>query len=168
MTRRTGHLAYWLVLLCGVAADVVSKNVVFRFLSDSADRMYDVWPGVFRFSMHYNTGGPFSLFAGRHSNAWLIAVNLVALSVVVYLYLMSVKRGSLLGVLSLAMIAAGALGNLSDRMTVGCVRDFIDVYAINYPVFNVADMFVSVGAFLLIIELLRGDKKLKPNEAASA
>lgn len=154
ITRAKAHAIYWLTLLGGVAADLLSKHIVFNGLSDRAGGVYEVWPGVFRLSLRHNTGGPFSLLRGN--NALLVVITVCALGVIVYLYLASARRGIRLAIVALALIAAGALGNLADRLSLGCVRDFLDFYLINYPVFNLADCLITVGAFLLIIELFRG------------
>ena len=154
-TRVKAHALFWAVLSGGVAADLLSKHFVFRWLSDLPGNVCDAWPGVFRFSMRMNTGGPFSLFRGH--NHLLLGFAIFALGVVVYLYLSAARRGATLGLVALGLIAAGAVGNnLFDRFVLGYVRDFLDVTLIHYPVFNVADILITVGAGLLIIDLLRG------------
>lgn len=166
MTRRGGHLLFWLMFTCGLAADFLSKHFVFAFLATRQDRAYDVWPGVFMLSVHYNTGGPFSLLSGH--NAWLIAVTIVALLVIIYLYVGMVRRQGRLALVSLSMIAAGAFGNLVDRLAFERVRDFLNFYIIRYPVFNVADVLITVGAGLLVIELLRSGGGRHKSEVGDA
>jgi signal peptidase II len=105
-----------------------------------------------------NTHGAFGLFGGS-----AIAFALVAALVVVlfhFFYLPDAKR-SRLAVAGLAMIAAGAIGNLIDRFTIGYVVDFIDVHLWQY-VFNVADSAVTIGVGLLILSSI-----LTPREAES-
>ncbi len=58
------------------------------------------------------------------------------------------------------MIIAGGLGNIIDRIRLGYVVDFIDFRLINYAIFNVADIFIVVGAGLLLIDSLFGSKKV--------
>ena len=62
-------------------------------------------------------------------------------------------KSRILGI-SLAMIAGGGIGNLIDRISLQYVVDFIDFRIINFPVFNVADIFVSIGAVLMVIYIL--------------
>ena len=65
----------------------------------------------------------------------------------------------------LALVLGGALGNLFDRVVSGTVTDFLEVYYDTYyfPAFNVADSAISIGAGLLLIDMLRGrSKKLEP------
>jgi signal peptidase II len=105
-----------------------------------------------------NTHGAFGLFGGS-----AVAFAIVAALVVVLFhifYLPDAKR-SQLAVAGLAMIAAGAIGNLIDRFTIGYVVDFIDVHLWQY-VFNVADSAVTIGVGLLILSSI-----LTPREAKS-
>ncbi len=67
--------------------------------------------------------------------------------------------------MGLALVLGGALGNLFDRIATGTVTDFLEVYYGNYyfPAFNIADSGISIGAGLLLIDMLRGrSKKLEP------
>jgi signal peptidase II len=154
MTPRRGHLLFWLVVIGGLSADLASKHCVFEFLSH-ADGTCDLWPGVFMLSRHYNTGGPFSIFGGH--NSILVAFTLAALTVIVYLYLTGVRQGRAPALVGLSLIAAGALGNLVDRVDGGRVRDFLNFYIINYPVFNVADILIVIGAAVYAVDLLHRD-----------
>jgi len=113
-------------------------------------------------SRHTNTGGPFSLFAGH--NTLLIAFTVAALVFIFYLYVTATWPGRSLGLIALAMIAAGALGNLVDRVGSGRVRDFLNFYLIRYPVFNVADILITVGAGCLVIALLRQEPSVAKSE----
>jgi signal peptidase II len=116
-------------------------------------------------SRHTNTGGPFSILGGHNSS--LVVVTFLALIVIAYLYLSGARQGKTLALVGLSLIAAGALGNLADRLHGGEVRDFLNFTLINYPVFNVADVLIVAGAFVYGIELLRGDAKGPKAEASS-
>jgi signal peptidase II len=163
MTRRRGHLLFWLGVIGGLSADLISKHCVFQCLSRH-DGPYDVWPGVFRLSPHTNTGGPFSILDGH--NYLLVTVIFFALIVIGYLYWIGVRQGRPLALAGLSLITAGAVGNLVDRLSGGEVRDFLDFYIISYPVFNVADILIVVGAVAYGIEVLRRDAKTPKAEAS--
>jgi len=170
MTRRAGHLLFSLVLTGGLTADLLSKHFVFKFLSVRGP--YDVWPGVFRLRAVSNRAGPFSLLREVNGSNWLLAsVTVLALVIIFYFYLRSVRGQGGFSLVALSMIAAGALGNLVDRVHGGQVRDFLDVCIINYPVFNVADILITVGAGILIVQLFRGESErgkrdVKPKRAS--
>jgi signal peptidase II len=117
-----------------------------------------VIPGFFRLTHTENTGAAFSLFADSPAH-WktglLIAFSVVALAVVSFL-LWKNDRAHVVTGIGLALIMGGALGNLWDRVTSGRVVDFLLLYVKRYqwPVFNLADSAIVVGAGLLIVEIL--------------
>ena len=99
-----------------------------------------------------NTGMAWSLFSGH---PYLLAVlGIVAvLLMVLYLYKNPPKK---LESIIFGFIIGGAIGNLIDRLFLGYVRDFLDFYIFgyDYPIFNVADSFICVGVFLLLVNSL--------------
>ena len=70
------------------------------------------------------------------------------------IYFRKNKPEHILNKVSICLIAGGALGNFADRVTRGYVVDMIDVNLFNYPVFNVADCFIVVGAILMCVYIL--------------
>ena len=115
-------------------------------------------PGFFRLTHTENTGAAFSLFADSPSH-WktglLIAFSVVAMIVVVAL-LWKQQRPLTLSGIALSLILGGAVGNLWDRVASGRVVDFLLFYVRTHqwPVFNLADSAIVVGASLLVIEIL--------------
>jgi signal peptidase II len=109
-----------------------------------------------------NIGASFGLFPG--STLTLIIVSSVAAFVVLIMALHS--RGKVWTMITLGMIMGGALGNLSDRLRLGGVIDFIDIGIKSYrwPVFNAADVAVTLGVFLLLLHYLAHGEK--PAESA--
>ena len=110
-----------------------------------------------------NTGAAFSLFAESTSpfrTALLIAFSLAALAVVAML-LWRGRNEFNIATLALSLILGGALGNLWDRLNDGKVTDFLDFYVgvHHWPPFNVADSAIVVGALLLLLRMLRKDKR---------
>jgi len=83
-------------------------------------------------------------------------VTLLAITLILY-YLIKNRVGRLSLVLPLALILAGAVGNLIDRIRFGEVIDFLDVYLGGYhwPAFNIADSAISIGAVFLLVEMIR-------------
>ena len=112
--------------------------------------------GSLRFNLAYNTGAAFSFGAGKGLGPW---IGLVAMVVVLGLALGMTSRFAV-GAVAAGLVAGGALGNLADRafrgdtgLLSGAVIDFIDLQW--WPVFNVADAAVVVGALLLVVAGLR-------------
>ncbi|MBE3551112.1 MAG: Lipoprotein signal peptidase [Brockia lithotrophica] len=114
-----------------------------------------IFDGILHITSVRNTGASFGMFRGATEFLTLLsAVAVVLLAFLVY-------RLSAWGwgySLSLGLVLGGAAGNLWDRVAYGAVVDFIDVRAIHYPVFNVADAALTVGGVLLAALFLFGKK----------
>jgi signal peptidase II len=116
-------------------------------------------PGVLRITHWTNEGAAFSLFADSaspHAVRWaLIAFSLLA-ALVVLVVLVRMGERFTLTTFSLALVFAGALGNVHDRIAYGSVVDFIEVHIFSYhwPDFNVADSAIVTGACLLLLDSL--------------
>ena len=109
--------------------------------------------GVLELLYVQNTGAAFSLLENAQWLFILIAVAAVLLISVFLIRLPKTKRYQPLHIL-LTSISAGAVGNLIDRIQLGYVRDFIYFSIIDFPVFNVADIYVTVSTALLVILVL--------------
>ena len=110
------------------------------------------WDGLFHFTYLQNTGAAFSSFQGQQ---WLFAL---IFAVFTLLLLVELRKNSM-GFRSLerwciVAIWAGGLGNMIDRVRLGYVVDMIEVEFIRFPVFNVADCFITCGCVLLIAHLV--------------
>lgn len=105
---------------------------------------------VLRLTYIHNQGAAFGLSVGRHSSLVFLILATVASALVLYLFL-TVPRGERLQRAALALILGGALGNIIDRVRWEMVVDFIQVGIGGHywPIFNVADSAVTVGALLL-------------------
>ncbi|MDZ7642443.1 MAG: signal peptidase II [Desulfurivibrio sp.] len=116
-------------------------------------------PGFANLVHYTNTGAAFGLLAGAPGpgrRLFFIAVALAALLLLVLFYRQLRHQGRLY-VYALALVAAGAIGNLIDRLWHGEVTDFLDFYLAGYhwPAFNVADSAITVGVLLLLLALWR-------------
>jgi signal peptidase II len=150
--RPATHRILFLAIALGwIVVDQASKSwAVDRLAEGEIDLV-----GSLRFHLAYNSGASFSLGGGQ--GRWIA---LVALVIVVVLVWQGLQTTSRLGAVALAMIVGGALGNVIDRAARegkggflgGSVVDFIDVQW--WPIFNVADVGVVVGAVLLVVASL--------------
>ncbi len=122
-----------------------------------------VIPNFLRFSYVENRGAAFGSFA---DSRWVFMVISSVAILAISFYILYERKLSRLALMSLTFILAGGIGNMIDRVALGYVVDFIDVYGIHFAVFNVADSFVTVGCFLLIavliFEMIRESKQKKP------
>ena len=111
----------------------------------------------FDWYLTYNTGAAFSFLAGAGGwQRWLFTAIAVVISAVILQWLRNLPREETLTAVSLALILGGAIGNLIDRVYLGHVIDYIQVWLGSYPwpAFNIADASISVGAIMLILSSL--------------
>ncbi len=104
-----------------------------------------------KFTHVHNTGGPWSILDGVPYVFIIMTIVIFALG---FWYFRKNQPQNLLGKISLCMIAGGALGNFADRILRGYVVDMIDINLFDYPVFNVADCFIVIGAILMCVYIL--------------
>ena len=156
MKPTSARTIHFLLALLVVLLDRWSKRLVATHVA-----MYthiQIIPGFFRITHTENTGAAFSLFADSPSHwktALLIGFSLIAMVIVSALLWKQARALTLTGI-ALSLILGGAVGNLWDRVASGRVVDFLLFYAKSYqwPVFNLADSAIVVGASLLVIEIL--------------
>lgn len=108
----------------------------------------EIIKGVINFTYVQNRGAAFGMMQGEKI---LFIIVTVAVFAAAFLYFKKYRPTHILVFISAALILSGAVGNLIDRVSFGYVRDFIDAAFINFPVFNVADCAICVGAGLVIL-----------------
>jgi signal peptidase II len=147
----TGHRRLRLVLIVAAIVTALDQLTKIWAVATLSDRDIDI-VGSLRFHLERNSGAAFSFASGRGA---LIAV--LALAVVGGLLWFSRTADTAIGAVALGFVLGGAVGNLVDRFARdgSAVVDFIDAQW--WPVFNVADIGVSVGAVLLLITSWRAD-----------
>lgn len=152
----------WLALAGAVLAlDVATKWAAVRWLAPNA--VVEVTPFL-NLVLVYNPGAAFSLLADGEpwQRAFFIALAAAASVWIVYLlHRHPEERGF---AAALALVLAGALGNLIDRVRLGAVIDFLDFHAFgwHWPAFNLADSAITCGAVLLVWDALRARAKPEP------
>ena len=114
-----------------------------------------------RLTRVHNIGGAFGLFPG--SSELFLAVSGAASIVLVVLLLLGRTRGALART-GMALVLAGAVGNMLDRLLYGFVLDFFEIRG--FPVFNLADTCISVGAGLIILHVLLGGDSHRSRQQA--
>ena len=140
------------------ALDQLTKQMVLRFVSPDEPRV--LVADFFSLVNVTNTGAAFGSFRGN--NTFFIVISLVALVIVLGLLLRPRSPDRVRDV-SLALLLAGILGNLTDRLVYGHVIDFLLIdlhvrYANPWPAFNVADSCISAAVVLFIFHSFRGQK----------
>lgn len=110
-----------------------------------------------------NTGVAFSMFS---DNRWILVGITAVMLVAVLAFFLSGKVTDKLMLFSLSLLLSGGVGNLIDRISLGYVIDYIDVRVINFAIFNLADICICVGAFLLCVAVYFSDKEEKEEKKA--
>lgn len=133
-----------------LAADQATKHLAKAFLAGNSG--FYVLPGIFQLYYLENRGAAFGALSGRQWLFVAIAVIMSAIAVYVYCRAPRMKHYLLMRIVCI-LIAAGALGNMIDRIFLGYVIDFLYISLIDFPVFNVADCYVCVGAALAVVAM---------------
>jgi len=139
-----------------VIVDQISKQVVWHNFVTGYH--VDIIPGVLRFTLVKNNGAAFGLLEG--GRIFFIIASVIAVVFITYLgFRLPKTEGSKR--LLLGLILGGAIGNLIDRVYDGAVIDFIEMGVAGHwwPVYNVADIAVTVGAVLLLLHLLTASRR---------
>ena len=176
MTWTAPRRLHWLLLItaCDVLLDQLTKNWVGAHVRMGG--AIPVIPRFLRITHWTNEGAAFSLFADSASPGtvrWvLIGFSLLA-AVVVLAAMIRLGNRLTLTTVALALVFAGALGNVHDRIAYGSVIDFIEVHIFSYhfPDFNVADSSIVTGACMLMLDSLlpkHGDQRAAHRDEASA
>ena len=163
------RILYAGIILLGIALDQLTKQLAAHLLT----RVMTVplIKGVLHLTYVENRGAAWGMLA-NHRWVFMLFSTIAILAIGAYLFrgisYLSDKRedGSYppipsFGGIALALIVSGGIGNMIDRIALGYVVDFIDFRLINFPVFNGADCFVTVGAFMLALYLILSFKPKK-------
>ena len=112
---------------------------------------------VFNLTLQHNTGAAFSFLADAGGwQRWFFTIVSAVVSIVLVIWLSRLRSEQSLMIASLSCILGGAIGNLWDRVVLGYVVDFISVHygTWYFPTFNIADMAISIGAGLMILDII--------------
>ena len=146
----------WLSALV-IVLDISTKAIASHYLL--MHQPVPVFPG-FNWTLMHNTGAAFSFLSEASGwQRWFFSVIAIVVSVGITIWLKRLQPSQVKLAIALALILGGALGNVWDRLTLGYVVDFIQIYYDRWawPAFNIADSAITVGAVLLVIDSLRNN-----------
>ena len=155
MKKRNRIIIAFLIIAVSVLTDRLSKFFAVKYLKDTSLFNYDIIKGVFSLTYHENRGAAFGMLS---DSRWIFMSVSSAAIIAILAYILLANKSSVFLTVSLSMIAGGGIGNMIDRISQGYVIDFLYFRLIDFPVFNAADISVTVGAALIIIYLLLPDK----------
>ena len=155
----TAHLIFWPVFIIGLASDLITKSVIFNWLSNRSPNYFEVIDGFFELVMVENRGAAWGIAADK--TITLIVISIVAMIIVFGIFLFG-RGHQMIVVVALGFFAAGICGNLYDRIfNNGGVRDFLDFYYKDwhFPAFNIADSLLTIAVGLLILTTIFSPKE---------
>jgi len=159
-------------ILAIISVVIIALDQATKLYVDANFRLHESVP-VIRdfFSLTYvrNKGAAFGILADSSVRIpFFITVSIVAMLGILW-YINRIRNEQKLAVFSLSLVFAGAFGNLIDRVRLGEVIDFLDVFWQRYhwPAFNVADSAITVGVTLLLIDMWREDRKKSAENSAN-
>ena len=147
-------LLYGIISLIIIASDQISKILIASNFTGNTRKI--LIPHIINIVYRKNTGAAFSILS---DHVVLLGLISVLFCVAVIIFYIKKKPAHPLFKTALALIFAGALGNGIDRIFRGYVVDFIETAFMNFPVFNIADISITIGAALLIIYVIIYDKE---------
>lgn len=153
-------------LFAAIAAVGIIIDQITKIYIDRSMQLFDSIPVIesfFHITYVRNKGAAFSFLSNASWRLpFFIAISIIA-AVVILIAFQKLRDDQKLAHVSLAMIFSGAVGNLIDRIRLGEVIDFLDAhwYRHHWPAFNVADSLICVGVFLLAIDMILEEKRVK-------
>lgn len=152
------------LLYGGIAGVIIALDQLTKYIVQQTLPLYqpvEVWGEFFRLTYIYNPGAAFGLHVGAFSRYIFLALT-VACVIVLYVWFRATPASDRLRLIAISLVTAGAIGNFIDRVrSARGVVDFLDVGFgdVRWPVFNIADIGVTIGAVLLAISLWREDQE---------
>ena len=156
MTSARPQLKWLWISLLVIVFDQAAKQIAEAMLPKH--EAVNLFP-YFDWFLTYNTGAAFSFLADAGGwQRWLFTAIAVVISGIIVQWIYKLPREETLTAVSLSLILGGAIGNLIDRVYLGHVIDYIQVWLGSYPwpAFNIADAAISIGAVMLILSSFTG------------
>ncbi len=154
-------MIFSIITVAGLAADQATKLLV-----DSKMTLYQSIPlidGFFSLTYLRNKGAAFSFLANASWRLPFFIIITIVAAIVILVAMKRLRDDQRLAQVSFSMIFCGAIGNLIDRVRLGEVIDFLDVYigTSHWPAFNVADSLITVGVALVALDMFREERRIK-------
>jgi signal peptidase II len=155
LNKKTYIIAVFILIV-----DQLSKSLIEVYFK--LHESFCVIKDFFCVTVAHNTGGAWSIF-NNYSYIFII-FSILALGILIR-FMFSFKN-NLRNNIAFACTCGGILSNLADRLFLGYVRDFLDfkILGYDYPIFNIADIAIVLGVFLLIIAIFKGEDKRENNK----
>ena len=151
MSKSVKNIVYGIVCILLVAIDRISKVLVVQNLQGKENLV--IIKNIFELEFLANSGAAFSSFLGKRGFLITISTVIMLFCIFEFLRIPETKRYAGLRITFLLLVS-GAIGNLIDRVLTGFVVDFFYFVPINFPRFNVADVYITVAMVMLIVQFI--------------
>lgn len=142
------YLIFWVISLPAIVLDMFTKDLAVRHLKDKESIV--LLKNIFELTYVENRGAAFGILQGGRIFFFIITF-VVILGIFYSIYKLPITRRYLPLLVTLSFVFAGAIGNFIDRLLQGYVVDFLYFSLIDFPVFNVADIYVTCAVFALAL-----------------
>ena len=157
------------IILFLMGGSVIVLDQLTKIWIDHSMRLYAkkvIIPGVLDLFYIRNTGAAFGFLSGSHSAfriPFFVGISVIAIAIILYLFY-KMDESEFMVPIALSLVLGGAIGNLIDRIRLGEVIDFMYFHykSFAWPAFNVADIAITLGVFLLILRMFFLEKKHEP------
>lgn len=146
--HRMKKIFYLILLVCLVGFDQFTKHLAVTYLKDQDS--FSLIPDVLQFHYHENSGAAWGLLSGKIDFLLIFTFSILCILIYILFKIPSEKKYFYLRVI-LIFIISGAIGNFIDRILNHYVVDFIYFELINFPIFNMADCYVTISTVLLML-----------------
>mgnify|MGYP005828980303 CR=1 FL=1 len=145
---------YYVIAFSLLAIDQLWKYAIVKWME--IGQTIPLWEGVFHLTSHRNRGAAFGILQGQR--LFFIIITIVVVAGIIY-YLQTEGKKNRRFSFALSLLLGGALGNFSDRLIRGEVVDSLEFRFIDYPIFNLADVFLVSGVSLLFLDMWLNQRK---------
>jgi len=149
MKKRTSYILMLLIIVVAIVLDLISKMIIQNYFASGNDDIVII-ADFFEITYLENTGAAFGMFGNSTLGLTIVSVVFILLFFVYDIFCHNNSAWYLCG---MSLVVAGAIGNLVDRIAFGYVRDFISIHLFSF-VFNLADLFITLGVICFGIYLL--------------
>lgn len=149
MKKRTSYIIIGITIVVGIILDLVTKSYFAEYFSVHSEDIV-VIPNFFIFTFLKNTGAAYGIFG---DSTVMLSIVSILFVITFIIYDIFNHQNNIWYSLGIGLIISGAIGNLVDRLFLGYVRDFISLRIFNF-VFNLADLFITIGVICFLIYLI--------------
>jgi len=156
MIKKPNKLVYFMVTF------LFFSYVNFHFSNLISAKVLGGWTfsnALFNIVYARNTGAAFSIL--QNSTVLLIIISVIALLVMAYFVIKNNKNVLVRDIFFLSVLTSGIVGNLYERAVFGYVRDFFELTFVNFPIFNISDVFITVGVLGIMVLILVTKKPIR-------